>query len=167
MRTVIFLDVDGVLNCSDTIEKCCGYNGIESKKVELLKQLVDATDADIVLISTWKKEYKTDEWGGSTQMGRYLVKKLREYGLIIYDKAPDISWRARAKEIKVWINNNQPVDRMIILDDEDFYYDDLLFDYWVCTQSPNTYVTGPGLMQHNVDDILNRLDDFNVRGEIT
>ena len=51
---VIFLDIDGVLNCSTTKDLCEFYTGIEDKKVAILKQIVDATDAKIVLISTWR-----------------------------------------------------------------------------------------------------------------
>ena len=51
---VIFLDVDGVLNCQKTEAKCRGFIGVDSKKVKLLKKIVDATDAKIVLSSSWK-----------------------------------------------------------------------------------------------------------------
>ena len=163
MRTVVFLDIDGVLNTSNTTERCCGYIGIESAKVALLKQIIDATNADIVLSSTWKHQWKSGKRGGPTTMGHYLIKKFAKYGLTIFDKTPDIKWRARAKEIRVWIENNQPVDRIIILDDEDFYYEDVLNKFWVCTQNTHyIWTMTPGLTQDNVDFILNNLEDFTI-----
>jgi hypothetical protein len=53
----IFLDIDGVLNTMYTEGRVTGSKliiGIEDRFVELLKQIVDATDAVIVLTSTWK-----------------------------------------------------------------------------------------------------------------
>lgn len=164
MRTVIFLDIDGVLNTDYTRDRCCGYTGIEDSKVQLLKQLVDVTDADIVLISTWRTEYKSGKRGGSTRLGHYMVDKLKKYDITIYDKTPNIMWRARAKEIHTWVEHNTPINRIIILDDEDFYYDDDLSDYWVCTRDPYACRMWPGLTQENVDYIINHLDDFNVKG---
>lgn len=52
---VIFLDVDGVLNCHSTKDKCDGYIGIDDKKVSLLKEIVDTTGAIIILVSSWKE----------------------------------------------------------------------------------------------------------------
>ena len=52
---VIFLDVDGVLNCHSTKDKCGDYIGIDDKKVALLKEIVDATGAIIILVSSWKE----------------------------------------------------------------------------------------------------------------
>lgn len=52
---VIFLDIDGELTYA-------GYSNeethnIDSEKVALLKEIVDATDAKIVLSSSWKYGY--------------------------------------------------------------------------------------------------------------
>lgn len=52
---IIFLDVDGVLNCRTTEDVFCGSVGIEDEKVSLLKQIVDSTKAVIVLVSSWKE----------------------------------------------------------------------------------------------------------------
>ncbi len=37
---VIFLDVDGVLNCSSTTEVVCGFTGVEDKKIRVLKSIL-------------------------------------------------------------------------------------------------------------------------------
>ena len=50
---IIFLDIDGVLNyggCPDRAPSHC--MGIANEKLLLLKQIVDATNAKIVLVST-------------------------------------------------------------------------------------------------------------------
>ena len=52
---IIFLDIDGVLNSKQTLERCGPYIGIEDQKLELLKELIEKTKAYIVLTSTWKQ----------------------------------------------------------------------------------------------------------------
>ena len=57
---VVFLDVDGVLNCKNTKEVIWrdngkqGFHGVEDGKTELLAEIVKTTDAVIVLSSTWR-----------------------------------------------------------------------------------------------------------------
>ena len=63
---VIFLDIDGVLNTSETfkireqIEKETGIWNIEIDefRVEYLKQIIDDTGAKVVLSSGWKKDFE-------------------------------------------------------------------------------------------------------------
>ena len=54
---IIFLDIDGVLNCDTTVESCGNYLGIDNSKLKLLAEIVDKTKAKVVLTATWK-----DKW---------------------------------------------------------------------------------------------------------
>ena len=119
---IIFLDVDGVLNCSSTKDRCMGYIGIEDKKVSYLKQIVDTTKASIVLVSTWKYYWhkeKEMKWK-QDEMANYLDDKLSEVGLYIWDKTKEV--QKRGKEIKNFIDElnarNIEVEKFVILDDE-------------------------------------------------
>ena len=48
VRRLIFLDIDGVI--------CCNNEGVlEQSKLELLRQVVDATGAKIVLSTDWRR----------------------------------------------------------------------------------------------------------------
>lgn len=59
---VIFLDIDGVCNGFSTKEKCDQgpgqqsryITGVEPGKVALIKKIIDATGAKIVLSSSWR-----------------------------------------------------------------------------------------------------------------
>ena len=58
---VIFLDIDGVLNCDTSKSYChddkCGtVVGIDSDKVKRLAKIVEATDAQIILSPTGKMD---------------------------------------------------------------------------------------------------------------
>eukprot|EP01084_Bolivina_argentea_P222111 376029_1 len=46
--SILFLDVDGVLNCKETNGK------IDDDKLILLKQIIDKTNAKIVISSSWR-----------------------------------------------------------------------------------------------------------------
>ena len=84
---VIFLDVDGVI----TYEAYTNdeTRNIDPSKVELLKEIVIATNAKIVLSSTWKSGYNK-----ITKEKRYyyiiLEEQLARHGLEIYDITDDI-----------------------------------------------------------------------------
>lgn len=125
---VIFLDVDGVLNCHSTKDECGGYIGIDDKKVSLLKEIVDATGAIIILVSSWKEwwtnnpRYKPNQ----DEMATYLDEKLAKQGLIIRDKTRDGNSFRRGKGILRFIEMQKEIGidirKYVILDDEMFDY---------------------------------------------
>ena len=125
---VIFLDVDGVLNCRSTKDICCGYVGIDDNKVALLKEIVDATGAVIVLVSSWKEWWTPNPKHKSNQdeMATYLDEKLAKQGLIIRDKTNDGNSFRRGKGILRFIETQKEVgidiNKYVILDDEMFDY---------------------------------------------
>lgn len=149
MSTVIFLDVDGVLNTAYTVDRCCGYIGIEDNKVALLAELASNLEAGIVLTSTWREEW-------DDEMGQYLRTKLDNYGLVISAMTPMISHRKRCLEVKEWLRTHK-IDKMIILDDEDFGWSAHgLEKYWVETDWYNK-----GLTADIVDGIIDNKENFN------
>lgn len=109
---VIFLDIDGVLNCAKTKDRVPGTKliGIDDAMVARLKQIADSADAKLVLTSSWKL---TDD-----DQLEYLNKKLQDHGLKIYDKTTD-RVENRGYGILQWASHHD-VDRWIVLDDEEF-----------------------------------------------
>lgn len=120
---VIFLDIDGVLNCATTKDKCGEYQGIEDAKVALLKEIVDKTNAKIVLVSTWKEEWEKGK--NTSHMGDYLDDKMQKQGLHIYDKTKnkvDGYYMSRGEGILDYIVTHK-VKNYVIIDDCQFDYD--------------------------------------------
>lgn len=143
---VIFLDIDGVLNCIPTKARCQGCIGIDDLKVKLLKQIIDNTNAKIVLTSTWKLDWskKLEE---RTLIGRYLNNKLRKQGLHILDKTED-NGKNRGKGIYDWIKKYN-VDNWLVLDDEIFKdYDEEIVRHWVKT---DFYSEDGGLQEKHIE----------------
>lgn len=115
---VIFLDVDGVLNEAGSKSRSPhGFIGVDDDKVDVLKQIVDATGAAIVLSSTWKRGWSanSDEIDNDAL---YLDKKLARHGLRIIDKTIDDTWN-RGFGIKAWLDTHA-VEAWLVLDDDKF-----------------------------------------------
>lgn len=137
---IIFLDVDGVLNCNTTKDICAGYLGIEDKKVSLLKKIVDASHAKIVLVSSWKLNWKKDPINKHRQdvFANYLDSKLSKQGLVVVDKTKDYNSPYRGDGIRVYLDYLKrfglDVNKFVILDDQMFDYRKMkLIDHLVKT----------------------------------
>lgn len=114
---VIFLDFDGVLN-SERYVKNSGQFGviIDPDRMILLRQIVDATGAKIVLSTSWREHWdKASE--GCDQIGLQINATFGEYELNIFDKTPEINLR-REQQIECWLAEQPDVDNFVVLDDE-------------------------------------------------
>ena len=145
-ETVIFLDVDGVLNCETsksyvTTEDGQTLTGIDKDKVKRLASIVMATGADIVLSSSWKNGWYTSDGFlfSSTTLSnhaKYLRNHLYKKGkLFLRDKTPS-SYRGRGYEILFWLKTHPETKAWVVLDDEewhDFYEYDEIMRHWVKT----------------------------------
>lgn len=118
---LIFLDIDGVLNCTETKVKApSGCIGIDADKCERLAKIVQKTNAFVVLTSTWKTEWFRNAFVSELPPdGQYLEKTLLNYGVVIYDKTTETTWSQRGQGILDFIKNcDQKVESFVILDDE-------------------------------------------------
>ena len=112
---VIFLDIDGVINHDDTnVTAPSGAMGVSNSRIELLKQIVDATGAKVVLASTWRYDRPC---GRDYQ---YLVRKLKNNGIVVFSHTPDISSPRRGMEISAWLARHSDVDGWVVIDDVHF-----------------------------------------------
>ena len=50
----------------------------------------------------------------------YLMRKLKRFGLSIYDKTEESFWANRGEGIHVWLSANEDVTAWVVLDDETF-----------------------------------------------
>lgn len=117
---VIFLDVDGVLNCRASKSRCGPYLGIDNDKVKRLRRIVEATGAKIVLTSTWRMGWQRVHKDDQDALANYLDRKLKRENLYILDRTYDQGMN-RGEGIMKWIEAHN-VDSFIMLDDERFDY---------------------------------------------
>jgi hypothetical protein len=128
---LIFLDIDGVLNCAGTASRApSGCIGIDDDKIKRLKEIVDATGAKVVLTSTWKTEwFKTEFKEDLPKDGAYLEKKLKSNGIFLFDKTDEPTWDKRGVGILSFVGKyKENVESFVILDDESFDFVELGID---------------------------------------
>lgn len=120
---VIFLDIDGVVNCWNTKERAPSkVIGVEQRLIAYIKEIVDATGAKIVLSSTWRKDWAFDLMNGKDWY--YLRDEFAKQGLYFLDYTPSRRDSHRGEEIKEWlVSTGYDVTSYVIIDDE-------MFDIW-------------------------------------
>jgi len=101
---ILFLDIDGVLNCKTTSERHDGFIGIDPVLLERLHDICIQTDVKIVLSSTWRLLDKD-----------YLKNVI---GIDFIDVTPDLRGVARGYEINSWLSTHHDVNAFAILDDD-------------------------------------------------
>lgn len=130
---VLFLDVDGVLNSA---EELFDDRAINPKKLEILKTIIDKTNAKIVLISTWRcfvntlsavieaLETVNLELYGITREG-VAMENLKNTPWANVKRCPSYIYEDeinndRGAEIAWWYwNRREKIDKFAIVDDED------------------------------------------------
>ena len=131
MKTVIFLDVDGVLNSGSTESD----NELDSRYIANLKELVSVTQADIVLSSAWLNFFEVDGdyFYPVARRGYWLTDALAEVGLEIKEllHKPFTFDKSRGDYIAEYLDTHD-YDNFIILDDESPEHD-YLVDNWIQT----------------------------------
>lgn len=132
---IIFLDIDGVLNSLE-YRKRMGRKYyaqiIDRSKMPLLKRIVEATEAQIVLSTSWRKFWNEGE-PQLDSVGQHINEVFTEFGLSVYSKTPVIDNAGRNEEIKAWLDGERYVDGYVILDDKDFDWSTDLRSHFIRT----------------------------------
>lgn len=115
MNNVIFLDIDGVLNsvAYDRIRSNDEGN-IDVSRLCLLRKIICATGAHIVLTSSWRKHWHA-ETEKCDSIGREINCVFEQAGIRIHDKT--LALQNRAEEITEWLARHPDVRTYVILDD--------------------------------------------------
>ena len=152
MNKIIFLDFDGVLN-TEHYQGLLQYQGkpwqdeygafFDPKAVKQLKRIIDATDADIVVESSWK------------YLGLDAMKELWEVrnlpGTII-DITPSLLGKNKGVEIASWLSKYKQDIRYVIIDDEYVILD---------SQLPHFILTNPyeGITEEQANRAISMLNE--------
>ena len=109
---IIFLDIDGVLNCKNTPNPRKFPFMVDHRLLSRLKRLLELTGAKVVLSSNWRYD----------PAGLYSATS---YGIPFIASTPDLPGEPRCKAILAWLHYHPNVERFIVIDDEDDELDGL------------------------------------------
>ena len=153
MTKIIFLDFDGVLN-TEHYQGLLQYQGkpwqdeygafFDPKAVKQLKRIIGATDADIVVESSWK------------YLGLDAMKelwKVRNLPGTIIDITPSLLGKNKGVEIASWLSKYAKQDiRYVIIDDEYVILD---------SQLPHFILTNPyeGITEEQANRAISMLNE--------
>lgn len=118
--SVVFLDVDGVLNTKSTCVYAPSgvYVGVDEARVLILSNAIKQTRADgVILTSTWKNMRKEDE------DYVYLVNSLEKYGIKVLGKTEEERTSQREEGILRYLESHPEIEDFVILDDQHFGFD--------------------------------------------
>ena len=153
MNKILFLDFDGVLD-TEHYQGLLQYQGkpwqdeygafFDPKAVKQLKRIIDATDADIVVESSWK------------YLGLDAMKelwKVRNLPGTIIDITPSLLGKNKGVEIASWLSKYAKQDiRYVIIDDEYVILD---------SQLPHFILTNPyeGITEEQANRAISMLNE--------
>lgn len=150
---IIFLDIDGVLNSSLYDRQRVDENeNIDKTRLALIKELVYATGAKIVLSSSWRIHWKKNP-DECDDIGRKLISDFASAGLEIYDKTPKVGYLERSEEIRLWLKDNPDVKSFVIFDDNGYGWGDLSNNF-----VQTNYRIGRGLEEKHIQKALEILE---------
>ena len=109
---VIFLDIDGVLNCKRTPNPRKFPFIVDPALLNRLKRLLELSGAKVVLASNWRYD----------PAGMFSA---RHYGVPFIATTPDLPNEPRRNPILDWVRRHPDVERFIVIDDEDDQLDAL------------------------------------------
>lgn len=117
MNRYLFLDIDGVLNSTSWAMNTqqTGIWGIDKNTIPHLQRIVDETDCEIVISSTWRILRSLQEIRSTLVLAGLL-------GARVISRTPVLGG-VRGKEVEKWIADNARGDFLhaILDDDTDFF----------------------------------------------
>jgi hypothetical protein len=111
MVKVLFLDIDGVVNCRTTVQRFQGLRGIDPSLALLVRRITLAvTDLRVVLSSSWR----------NFPAGR---REVEIQVVPIFDTTPPRKGK-RGDEIQAWLDGHPEVEKYAIIDDSSDWRED-------------------------------------------
>lgn len=181
-KNIIFLDIDGVLNGPNLLINCF-YDimyklklsnlahriveifGVHETKVRRLAKIVKATDAKVVMSSSWRRSY----WSYKNHPSEFnkgfsdiveLDRLFNKYGIEVIDITGNDPNGRRGLEILQWLAEHESeINSFCIIDDEKFDIETLFADRLVYTGVGTNYKSGYYGLRHK--HVLKAIDLLN------
>ena len=134
---VLFLDVDGVINCRTTPQRHGSFIGIDPHMVLLVHRILEATDAKVVISSTWRNE---------PESLKLVIEAMKPFEVI--GSTPNLrNITNRGEEVNAWLDEHKDlgIKQYAILDDNNWFHPNQPFFKTTWEH---------GLTQEVVDDVI-------------
>lgn len=135
VRRLLFLDIDGVLNCDASTpylipdpEIGDKYLGIDEDKLQNLKYIINETGAEIWLTSTWKARWYRIHKENQDVFANEIDKRFASVGLKVTDKTYDGMISGRGCGIRHVVNTLEPAPTSWAVVDDEYFADYAKFD---------------------------------------
>lgn len=103
---ILFLDIDGVVNCATTMQRHRGFIGIDPVMAFMVGKIQLDTGCEVVLSSTWRLDERS-----RAEVRKQVVKFI--------DCTPNHRHETnRGGEIQAWLDAHPEVTKYAILDDD-------------------------------------------------
>ena len=175
---VIFLDLDGVLNCEQTFQDyiykkennllLSTYYQIHEKddkvfplpideeKVQILSEIVKLTDAKIVLSSSHRADWKDGKENLQFSKSKALLYLFKKYNIDVVGITPYIKNKIvsrREDEINLYLKQHKEIESFCVIDDDDFDLNSLKGFLVKTTMYKNEMDEG-GLQKKHIDEAV-------------
>lgn len=145
-KKILFLDIDGVVNCKNTAQRHRGFIGIDPYMALLVNRIVEATGAEVVLSSTWRVTEDSRE-----EVKAQVIDFADVTPPSTYNKRTE-HYSKRGEEIQAWLDENgHKVGKYAILDDDTDMLPEQLPNYFQTTWEV-------GLTQEIADKVIEHLN---------
>ena len=115
---VIFLDVDGVLNCTKTIRGWDKMRFVDTRKMLRVREICERTGAKVVISSSWREGAREDALPVDKMQWRSLIAEFDKHRIPVIGMTPFAPDRWRGDEISMWLKlQEEPVKEFVIVDD--------------------------------------------------
>jgi len=142
---IIFLDIDGVLNCTQTPNPRKFPYVIDARLLRRLKRLLEQSKAKAVLSSSWR----VDPTG---------LLAAKHFGVPFIDVCPDMPSERRCVEMRAWLIEHPEVVSYAVIDDEDDGVDDMPL-FQPCRKTGLTPEIAKGVVRYlagETDEVMRR-----------
>ena len=115
---IIFLDVDGVLNCTKTIRGWGKMRFVDTRKMLRVREICDRTGAKVVISSSWREGAREDALAMDKMQWQSLIAEFDKHRIPVIGMTPFAPDRWRGDEISMWLKSQEePVKDFVIVDD--------------------------------------------------
>ena len=115
---IIFLDVDGVLNCSSTTRGWGKMRFVDTRKMYRVREICERTGAKVVITSSWRWGSCEDATPWDKVQWEALLHEFDKHRIPVIGHTPFSFDNNRGNEIRTWMKmQDERIEEFVVIDD--------------------------------------------------